>query len=182
MSRKINTWGGGNRTNLNGLAFEQKINLVDSFENSNIFNLVINKKGYKEVFLKKNNKFVGFVGIKSKLYKVLEDKFPNETFLVEGISKLQPDGFFLNCINKTLYIIENKYQNGSGSVDEKIQTGVFKKIYYMTLMRETDYKVQYMYVLNYWFSKKNYDFVKKYLVDNNIKVFMENLPIEELGL
>ena len=39
----------------------------------------------------------------------------------------QPDEFYINDQTKTVFVIEKKTQSGGGSVDEKIQTGAFKK-------------------------------------------------------
>ena len=41
--------------------------------------------------------------------------------------KYLPDSVFYNLSNDTVYIIEKKYQAGTGSVDEKLQTCDFKK-------------------------------------------------------
>ena len=43
---------------------------------------------------------------------------------------------FLNYTNKTIYVIEKKYQARSGSVDEKLQTCDFKKKIYIRLTKD----------------------------------------------
>ena len=49
-----------------------------------------------------------------------------------------PDSVFVNHTNNTIYVIEKKFQEGSGSVDEKLQTCDFKKRIYQKL-----YKLSY---------------------------------------
>ena len=43
---------------------------------------------------------------------------------------MEPDECILNKNKKHIIILEKKYQQGSGSVDEKIQTGVCKRWQY----------------------------------------------------
>lgn len=69
---------------------------------------------------------VGRSAPKYKLYeKIL---IPKNIDFKKIISKqMLPDEAFYNYYNKTVYIIEKKFQSSSGSVDEKIQTCDFKK-------------------------------------------------------
>ena len=80
-----------------------------------------------------------------------------------------PDEVYLNESEKKLFIIEKKFQQTSGSVDEKIQTGVFKKFHFYEIF--PDYTIEYAYCLSDWFKKKEYISVLKYLKLNNIKIF-----------
>jgi hypothetical protein len=50
--------------------------------------------------------------------------------------------------SKTLFIIEVKYQQVAGSVDEKLQTCDFKRKQYLKLVRSLELKVEYVYVLS----------------------------------
>ena len=47
--------------------------------------------------------------------------------------KYLPDSVFVNTQKNIIYVIEKKYQGGSGSVDEKLQTCDFKKKIYQKL-------------------------------------------------
>ena len=52
--------------------------------------------------------------------------------------KYLPDSVFYNRSNKTIYVIEKKYQAGAGSVDEKLQTCNFKK----TVYKKIDFEIK----------------------------------------
>lgn len=174
MSRKPNTVGGGSKTNLNGLSFEGRTNLLESFKQNPNFNLVDNKVMY-------NNQLVGEYFEKHNFYKL---------FLVKnGINwetinskKYLPDSVFVNHKNKTVYIIEKKYQAGSGSVDEKLQTCDFKKSVYSKLIEPLRLKTEYYYLLNDWFDKPEYEDVFSYIRKVNCKYFINHIPLHELGL
>jgi hypothetical protein len=85
-------------------------------------------------------------------------------------------------VDKTIYIIEKKFQAGSGSVDEKLQTCDFKKKQYIKLFKPLNIKVEYYYVLNDWFRKPEYNDVFEYIESVGCKYFIEELPLEEVGL
>jgi hypothetical protein len=85
-------------------------------------------------------------------------------------------------VGKTVYIIEKKYQAGSGSVDEKLQTCDFKKKQYIKLFKPLNIKVEYYYVLNDWFRRPEYEDVFEYIESVGCKYFIEELPLEEVGL
>ena len=117
MIRQPNKHGGGAQTNINGLTFEQTTSL----------NTLLKKRGFQvneyEVLLK--NRLIGMSVPKKNIYS----KFLN----LRGIdyrkynSKAwEPDEAFINLLNNTVYIIEKKFQNGSGSVDEKLPGCHFK--------------------------------------------------------
>jgi hypothetical protein len=59
-------------------------------------------------------------------------------------------------VRETLYIIEVKYQEVAGSVDEKLQTCDFKRKQYLKLVSEKGLKVEYVYVLSDWFKDPRY--------------------------
>lgn len=51
-------------------------------------------------------------------------------------------------IRETLFIIEVKYQQVKGSVDEKLQTCDFKRKRYLKLVMSLELKVEYVYVVS----------------------------------
>ena len=51
-------------------------------------------------------------------------------------------------VNNTLFIIEMKFQEVAGSVDEKLQTCDFKKKQYKRLMAPLNIEVEYVYILD----------------------------------
>lgn len=121
MARKVNVFGGGSKTNLNGLKFKQTISLDEVLKNLGYF--IEENKVYR------GGKLVGISAQKHKLYKGI--LIPRGVDYEKIISKqILPDEAFLNLRNNTVYIIEKKFQSGSGLVDEKIQTCDFKKKQY----------------------------------------------------
>ena len=100
MSRKPNTVEGGSKTNVNGLSFEGRTNLLESFEQNPNFNVVDNKVIY-------NNQLVGEYFEKHNFYKSFLIK--NEIYWKTiNSKKYLPDSVFYNHKNKTFYIIEKK--------------------------------------------------------------------------
>lgn len=173
MSRKINTHGGGSKTNKNGLLFEQSTSLVSSLVNSGF--IVTDD----EVF--SNNKFLGYTYNKHHFYS---DFLSKKGINYEGYNSIKwlPDDMFINEINKTVYIIEKKFQNSSGSVDEKLSTFQFKIYEYRKLLDPINYKVQYIYLLSDWFKQYKYKDYFDYMKLNNCPYYFNELPLEAIGL
>jgi len=96
--------------------------------------------------------------------------------------KLLPDETIFIIKNKTIFIIEMKFQEVAGSVDEKLQTCDFKKKQYEKLLSGTGFKVEYVYVLNDWFKHTSYKDVLEYIKSVHCHYFFELLPFEFLGL
>lgn len=93
--------------------------------------------------------------------------------------KLLPDSVVFNHKEKTIVIIEKKFQASSGSVDEKLQTCDFKKKQYEKLLIKTKYKVSYLYVLNDWFSRPEYKDTLSYIESVDCGYFIyENNPLK----
>jgi hypothetical protein len=82
---------------------------------------------------------------------------------------LLPDECFICQATKTIFILEKKFQQCSGSVDEKIQTAIFKYEYYME--QYPTYTIKYAYVLSDWFKKKCYRPEMRFLAKYKISVF-----------
>ncbi len=83
---------------------------------------------------------------------------------------------------KTLYIIEKKFQHGGGSVDEKLQTCVFKKQQYQKLVHGLDMDVEYLYVCNDWFQQEEYEDVREFIQDVGCHIFFDEIPLSFLQL
>ncbi len=84
--------------------------------------------------------------------------------------------------NKTLFIIEIKFQNGTGSTDEKLQTCDFKRKQYVKLVHQIGLKVEYVYVLNDWFKQLKYKDVLDYIHQVGCHYKFNELPLAWLGL
>ena len=167
--------GGG--STLTGLHFENERDLLK---------LLASKKGYeikdekigKAVYFE--NKLVANIYRKHDLYKFLTLK--NIDWKAKISKKLLPDDALYVIINNTLYIIELKFQNVAGSVDEKLQTCDFKKKQYQKLLSELNVEVQYIYVLSDWFKKPEYKDVLDYIISVNCEYYFDYIPLQKLGL
>lgn len=91
-----------------------------------------------------------------------------------------PDEAFI--YNNHLYVIEKKYQSTSGSVDEKIQTGPYKKLIYDTCAEALGLSgATYIYLLKgAAFNKDTYTKHQiPYLIKSGIPVYFDHFPIEK---
>ena len=79
--------------------------------------------------------------------------------------KWLPDECFVNSQTDTVYIIEKKFQNSSGSVDEKLPNCDFKKKEYEKLCHPIGFNVEYLYVFNDWFKQSVYKDTLGYIKD-----------------
>jgi hypothetical protein len=161
------TGAGGAYTNINGLSYEEKTNLEQLFSEVNIDN----KSGTKTIkFINNEHEFVN--AKKTELYKYLESRKERNLLLQPAAGCKQPDEAYIDLNRKIIFIIEKKFQQTPGSVDEKIQTGPFKKIHYSKQF--PNYKVNYIYCLSDWFKRDEYKSVLDYLQENSIPVFWGN--------
>ncbi len=172
MARNIH--GGGSRTNTNGLKFEQETDLRDAI-------LRIDGYALRDHELYFNNQYIGAIASKNNLYKVLLE--PNGINYKDLISKkLLPDEAIYLKETNTVFIIEKKFQNVAGSVDEKLQTCGFKKRQYTKLFSPLGIRVEYLYVFNDWFAHSQYNDVLDFIEENNCHYFFNEIPLSFLGL
>jgi hypothetical protein len=173
--KKPNTVGGGANTNRNGLEFERGTDLAEAFIEHPLYKL--NGDGVVE---RTTGREVGRMYGKNKLYKnLLEANGIDYQNIVS--KKLLPDDALL--VDKTLFVIEKKYQAGAGSVDEKLQTCDFKRKQYTKLLAPLGIAVEYYYVLNSsWFNHPSYRDVFDYIESVGCRHFFDVIPLEALGL
>lgn len=177
-----NIFGGGALTNTNGLRFEQETSLTEALSSIGFVispdtNIPKAKKRNKNipqnVFF--NNHLIGKTFQKKAIYIFLESKG------VDGISILsktiEPDDAIYIQERNTVFILEKKFQSTSGSVDEKLQTCGFKKQQYTKLFKPLNITVEYIYILNDWFHKKEYTDVLKYIEEQGCKYFFNTVPL-----
>jgi hypothetical protein len=181
----IKNGNGGANTNKTGLAFERKVSIVDIFANIEGYsieqsNLVENKN--VGLLLKFNNAVVARIFEKYNFYNFLElEQNINWTHYLS--KRLLPDTALLIIIRDTLFIVEVKYQEVAGSVDEKLQTCDFKRKQYQKLVKSLNYKVEFVYVLNQdWFGKAEYKDVLDYIQSMNCHYVFDEIPLSWLGL
>jgi hypothetical protein len=176
------TGAGGANTNVTGLSYEAKTDLAneytiiaDSVEPSTTpTNQEPHQKdkytrikftGSDKVFIKAN---------KSELHKIMTELKEINTELEPASGCKNPDEAYISLDNKRVFIIEKKFQQTGGSVDEKIQTGVFKQYHYSKLF--PNFTVEYIYCLSDWFKKSEYKSVLEYLLANHINIFWGSEP------
>ncbi len=117
---------------------------------------------------------------KYDFYKFLDEKNIDWKPMVSA--RLVPDDALLVIVRETLFIIEVKYQQGTGSVDEKLQTCDFKRKKYLKLVSSLGLKVEYVYVLSDWFKAPRYKDTLDYVHSVNCHYKFNELPLAWLGL
>lgn len=166
--------GKGGANTLSGLHFEERISLKKVFEQTPDYSVEGNSVYYE-------GQKVAELYPKYRLYDGLLK--PRGIEYSKIISKrLLPDDALLVLKNDTLFIVEIKFQEVAGSVDEKLQTCDFKNKQYGKLLAPLGIKVKYAYVLNDWFKKPEYRDSLEYVDGSNCFYFFKNVPFEFFGL
>lgn len=168
---KIGGKGGGNTKT--GLVFEGKTDLTT---------FLSGQKNYKvkEGIVYYKNELVARVFKKYSFYKFLESEGVDWKSIVS--KRLLPDDSIYVIINNTMFIIECKFQQSAGSVDEKLQTCDFKKRQYQKLLSQLNMEVEYIYLLSEWFKKPEYKDVLDYIISVRCSYYFEYIPLQKLGL
>lgn len=163
--------GGGNT--ITGLNFEK---------GKDILSILRGTKGYsvKGNIIFYNGKEVARSYRKYGLYRYLESRGIDYKKIIS--KKLLPDEAIYVIVKNTLYVIEMKYQEVSGSVDEKLQTCDFKKKQYKKLMAPLNIEVEFIYILSDWFRKPEYKDVLDYVISVGCQYYFQYLPLQKLGL
>ena len=131
------TGAGGANTNKNGLSYEKYTDLKCKYKSCNFikkYNIYeVQFEGYERTFIKAH---------KSTLHKYMKmiGQFNLSITPVAGCK--EPDEAYINKEKNIVFIIEKKFQQRTGSVDEKIQTGYFKKMHYEELF--PNFKIYYI--------------------------------------
>ena len=174
--------GGGNTQT--GINFEGKIDII-SYLNDSVkgykCRLNSNSKGKSKWFdIYFKDKFVASSFKKNALYVYLESQNINWEKILS--KKLLPDDAIYVIKENTIFIIEIKYQEVAGSVDEKLQTCGFKLRQYKKLFAPLNYEVEYIYILNDWFRDSKYKDTLDFIIDMNCKYYFNYLPLHKIGL
>lgn len=171
--------GLGGASTLTGLKFEGKVDFQKLLGKIPGYNLapLPNRAGIGVFF---NEKLIARCFKKYDFYRFLEESKIDWRKLLS--KKLLPDDAMLVIIRETLFIIEVKYQQVAGSVDEKLQTCDFKRKQYIKLVAPLGLRVEYIYVLNDWFKKPEYKDVLDYILSVNCHYKFNELPLAWLGL
>ena len=163
--------GGGNTKT--GLIFEGKTDLATFLNSQNDYEVKENNVFYK-------GEHVGRIFKKYDFYKFLEELKIDWKQLIS--KRLLPDDSIFVLKKKTLFIVECKFQQVAGSVDEKLQTCDFKKKQYQKLLSEANIEVEYIYLLSDWFRKPEYKDVLDYIHSVHCYYYFEYIPLAKLGL
>lgn len=175
----MKTSGSGGANTFTGLNFESKVDLLKFLEKIPGYRIEKNPdKAGMGVFFE--DKLVAKCFKKHDFYRFLEES--NVKWKETISKKLLPDDAMLVIIRETLFIIEVKYQQVAGSVDEKLQTCDFKRKQYLKLVSPLGLKVEYVYVLSNWFKKPEYKDVLDYIHSVNCHYKFNELPLAWLGL
>lgn len=163
--------GGGNTRT--GLIFEGKTDLRTFLASQDGY-VVDNDIVYYQ------NKKVAEVFKKHGFYRFLESIDVDWRSILS--KQLLPDDSIYVIINNTMFIIECKFQQVAGSVDEKLQTCDFKKKQYQKLLYRANIEVEYIYLLSDWFRDPRYQDVLDCIVSVNCYHYFEYIPLAKLGL
>ncbi len=122
--------GGGNTKT--GLIFEERIDSIDLFQKIDGYE-VSNTNNNSGVHIHYNGEKVARCFKKHEFYRFLaEFKIDWRAILSK---QLLPDNGLFVMVRDTLFIIEIKFQQVAGSVDEKLQTCDFKRKQYAKLVQ-----------------------------------------------
>lgn len=167
--------GGGNTKT--GLNFEKTTDLIVVFSTIPGYSVKDEKVG-KGIYYK--GVLVANCYRKHDLYRYLESRSVDWTKILSR--RLLPDDALYVIANNTLFIIEIKFQQVEGSVDEKLQTCDFKKKQYQKLMAVLNVDVNYIYILDNWFRNEKYKDVLDYIVSVGCQYYFQYLPLQQIGL
>lgn len=175
----MKTGGTGGGNTLTGLDFERKIDFQELLKAIPGYSVekILNKAGSRVLF---DGELVARCFRKHDFYRFLEEEDIDSKQILS--KKLLPDDALLVIVRETLFIIEVKYQQVAGSVDEKLQTCDFKRKQYLKLVSPLGLKVEYVYVLSDWFKKPEYKDVLDYIHSVNCHYKFNELPLAWLGL
>jgi len=169
---KLSGIGGANTKT--GLVFEGKTDLAAFLKSQTNYDVL------PDGTVIYSGEVVGKIFKKHGLYKFLDElKIDWKAILSK---RLLPDDSIFVIINNTLFIIECKFQQVSGSVDEKLQTCDFKKKQYQKLFSRANIQVEYIYLLSDWFKHPSYKDVLDYIISVGCHFYFEYVPLAQLGL
>ena len=169
----MKTGGVGGANTKTGLIFEGKTDILTFLAKQKDYSV-----GENIVFFK--GKEIARTYKKYAFYSFLEENGIEWKQIVS--KRLLPDDSIYVIIKNTLYIIEVKFQQVAGSVDEKLQTCDFKRKQYQKLLSKLNIDVEYIYILSNWFRKPEYKDVLDYIHSVRCQYYFEYLPLEKIGL
>ncbi|EAJ0468248.1 hypothetical protein CA700_00420 [Campylobacter upsaliensis] len=165
--------GIGGANTKTGLVFEGKVDLAAFLSRQSGY--IVDSDG--RVFY--DDELVAQIFKKHKFYSFLQDRGLNWRDIIS--KKLLPDDSIYIIINNTFFIIECKFQQVAGSVDELLVCD-FNKKQYQKLLSNLNMEVEYVYLLSNWFRKPEYRDVLDYIISVNCRYYFEYIPLQIFGL
>lgn len=166
---------GGAKTST-GIVFEKETDLTNAF--TSIPGVTVSPK---DGIVTYQGARVGVLGPKSNLYSRILKTVEKDGKKILS-KRLLPDEAYFSEASNTLIILEKKYQQVEGSVDEKLQTCDFKLKQYKRLSLANGIKkVEYVYVLGDWFTNPKYEDVLAYIKEVGCKYYFRVVPPEVFG-
>ena len=175
---------GGANTNRNGIPFEKKTDfsqMVSSLKEYQIEEINFkDKKKSKAYKVYRNAKLIGKIMSKHRFYNFLADENIEST----NSKGWLPDEAFINFENHTVYIIEKKWQEVKGSVDEKLLGLGNKRRLYQRLLdkAENPYSVQFVFVGNDYFLNEEHKDVLEMLRGDGVTIMIDKIDMKFFGL
>lgn len=171
--------GVGGANTVTGLEFEDQVDLLTHLQHIPGYSIrEAPKKAGHFVFYRES--LVARCFKKHAFYKFLKEEGVDWKKYIT--KKLLPDDALLVIVRETLFIIEVKFQQGEGSVDEKLQTCDFKRKQYLKLVTPLQLRVEYVYVLAAWFRADKYKDALAYIQSVNCNYYFDTPPLRWLGL
>lgn len=144
-----------------------------------------------DVFDRETGKHIGMVTRKAQFHKVIKE-FYNIDFEARDVPKWEPDDVYINEDSNTFFIIEKKFQQTSGSTDEKILAFAEKAEQYRYAMEgiPIEYRPHLIFVgmfnEEYWLnnknSHKNYECNLNWIMRKGIWTIFDEYTFEMFGL
>ena len=163
---------GGANTNKTGLEFEKQTSLSQALASAG-FEVVRDE-------ISQDGQPVGRLIEKNKLYLFLQEKDVDWRSIIS--TRLLPDEAVYSLTGNSVTVVEKKWQEVSGSVDEKLQTCGFKLRQYNRLFAPLGVDVKYVYLLNDWFAHPRYADVLESIRETGADYHFKTLPLELLDL
>lgn len=190
---------GGSNTNKNGLKFEKNTDLAyminkDLSAKYKLINHTLKIKSKNSVFdviSLEDEKKIGILAKQMTFYQIMKDVYGLDNI---NRKKWKPDEAFFNLKTNTVYIVEKKWQEKPGSVDEKIFGFVNKRRLYQNNFNQLDHEpkvtVQFCALFNssWWINGNNGENEQHYqdYFDNlridGIKIFFDKYDYQWFGL
>lgn len=165
--------GIGGANTKTGLVFEGKVDLATFLSQQSGY--IVDSDG--EVFY--DDELVTQIFKKHKFYSFLEERGVDWRNIIS--KRLLPDDSIYIIINNTFFIIECKFQQVAGSIDELLVCD-FNKKQYQKLLSNLNMEVEYLYLLSNWFRKPEYRDVLDYIISVNCRYYFEYIPLQIFGL